>query len=62
MWKWIKKYFMPEYVSAVDRFLDDFDEKHPRESKSQRKEKEKFRRIYKLRDHVQAEDKLDPTS
>ncbi len=55
MWKLIKKYFMPEYISQLDRFLYEFDKNHRVESKSQRKEKEKFCRIYNLRDNVQPE-------
>lgn len=38
------------YVSEIDRFLNDFDKDHPELSRSQLKEKVKFKRIYALRD------------
>lgn len=49
MWQFIKKYFMPIYVSEIDQFLLDFDTQHDL-SASQRKEVEKYRRLYKQRD------------
>lgn len=44
------------YVSKLDQFLTEFDKKHPNLSASQRKEMEKFERIYKLRDDAKASD------
>ena len=38
------------YVSEIDRFLTDFDQTHPL-SATQQAEKQKFKRIFKLRDH-----------
>mgnify|MGYP001243177458 CR=1 FL=1 len=38
------------YTSELDQFLSDFDKKHPKLSSSQRKEKDKYDRIYRLRD------------
>ena len=47
MWQ----YFKPSYfISEIDKFLQNFRKKHPQLSLSQRKEKEKFQRIYELRD------------
>lgn len=51
MWKFLKQHFMPEYSSEIDQFLQGFDRSHPDLSKSQRKEQEKYRRIYKMRDN-----------
>lgn len=42
------------YTSGLDEFLKEFDKKNPRHSASQRKEIEKYRRVFNLRDHVQA--------
>lgn len=53
MCKFLKQYFMPEYVSTLDQCLQDYNKTHPQLSKSQRKEKEKFDRIYYLRDYEQ---------
>jgi hypothetical protein len=39
------------YSSKLDLFLSAFDQSHPRLSASQRAEKEKYDRIYQLRDH-----------
>lgn len=49
MWQLLKQYFMPEYTSKLDQFLQDFDKTHPR-SITQQKESEKYRRLYRLRD------------
>jgi|GEM_PF-6676513 len=49
MWKWIKDYFMPQYVSELDKFMQDFDRTHP-QSEVQRKETEKYRRLSQKRD------------
>ena len=38
------------YVSEIDRFLQDYDKKHPKLSKSQQKEIAKLQRVYRLRD------------
>lgn len=54
MWKLLKQYFMPEYVSELDQFLLHFDETHS-DSASQEKEIEKYQRLYKLRDHDKTE-------
>lgn len=50
MWKWLRKYFMPEYVSEIDQFLESYDVAHPDLSASQRRERDKYRHIYRLRD------------
>lgn len=42
------------YTSEIDQFLKNFDKTHPNLSASQRKEKEKFTRIYQLRDDPKA--------
>ena len=42
------------YVSDIDRFLQDYDKKHPELSKSQQKEIAKLKRIYRLRDDAKA--------
>lgn len=39
-----------DYVSEIDQFLANFDKEHPKLSKSQAKEVEKYERIYFLRD------------
>lgn len=39
-----------DYVSEVDQFLEKFDQEHPKPSPSQKKEIDKYRRIYQLRD------------
>lgn len=54
MWKLLKKYFMPEYVSELDQFLQDFNRKNPDLSKSQRDERDKYCRINQLRDGEQS--------
>ena len=54
MWQFLKQYFMPEFVSELDQFLQHFDETHP-DSAAQQKEVEKYRRLYKLRDEDQQE-------
>lgn len=38
------------YVSPLDQFLAEFDKFHPGLSKNQKREVEKYRRIYRLRD------------
>jgi len=40
------------YTSKLDQFLIDFDKSHPRLSASQLAEKEKYDRIYALRDNA----------
>jgi hypothetical protein len=54
MWKLLKQYFMPEYVSELDQFLEHFDETHE-DSPVQKKEQEKYQRLYKLRDQTSPE-------
>jgi hypothetical protein len=41
------------YTSPLDEFLANFDKSHPKLSASQRKELEKYKRIYALRDRPQ---------
>ncbi len=43
------------YTSELDQFLTEFDHSHPTLTLSQRKEKEKYQRIYKLRDNPNAQ-------
>lgn len=38
------------FVSELDQFLESFDKKHPTLSESQQKERNKYLRIYRLRD------------
>lgn len=40
------------YVSPLDQFLAEFDKYHPGLSKSQKREVDKYRRIYRLRDEA----------
>lgn len=42
------------FESELDQFLHDFDRQHPGLSASQRREKQKYERIYKLRDNANA--------
>lgn len=42
------------YVSEIDHFLTTFDRTHPSLSSSQCLEKEKYQRIYRLRDNPAA--------
>jgi len=49
------------FVSELDQFLQAFDKTHPRLSTSQCKEKEKYQRVYKLRDQVTDEKPTDST-
>ncbi len=42
------------FVSKLDQFLMQFDKTHPKKSASQRKEIEKYARIYRLRDNPHA--------
>ncbi|GEM_PF-1080003 len=45
---------LTHYTSELDQFLSDFAKTHPKLSSSQRKEKEKYARIYRLRDNPQS--------
>ncbi len=45
---------LSNYVSDVDRFLREYDKKHPELSKSQLNEIAKLKRIYRLRDDATA--------
>lgn len=48
----LKEFFgLTYYISALDQFLIHFDRENPKLSDSQRKEKEKYTRIYQLRDN-----------
>ncbi|HSW93720.1 MAG TPA: CBU_0585 family protein [Gammaproteobacteria bacterium] len=47
---------LTDYVSEVDRLLQEFDKKHPAKSTSQQKEIANARRIYRLRDDAMATD------
>lgn len=38
------------YISELDEFLSEYDKNHPKLSASQRKEMEKYAKVYKLRD------------
>lgn len=50
------------YISEIDQFLQTFDKEHPGLSKSQQKEVDKYRRIYRLRDNAdRPEKKQNPT-
>lgn len=40
------------YTSGLDKFLANFDKTHPKMSASQRKEVEKYQRVFAERDHV----------
>lgn len=42
------------YVSKLDQFLAEYDRAHPKLSPSQQAEKEKYDRIFKLRDDAKA--------
>jgi hypothetical protein len=44
------------FTSKLDQFLNAFDQAHPRLSASQREEKEKYDRIFKLRDDANAKE------
>lgn len=51
----IKNFFnLNYYTSQLDLFLEAYRKKHPRLSESQRQEKEKYSRIFKLRDEADA--------
>lgn len=41
-----------DYVSGIDEFIQGFDAKHPKKSKSQIQEIKKFEPIFYRRDHV----------
>lgn len=45
-----KQKIFTRYVSPMDQFINQFDNEHPALSKAQLKEKEKYARIYYLRD------------
>jgi hypothetical protein len=50
----IKKFLGLElYVSGPDQFMAKYDEAHPGLSHSQHKEKEKYDRVFWLRDHAE---------
>jgi succinate dehydrogenase flavin-adding protein (antitoxin of CptAB toxin-antitoxin module) len=42
---------LTNYISELDQFLTGFDHKHTNLTHSQRKEKEKYNRIFQLRDN-----------
>jgi hypothetical protein len=44
------------FVSGIDRFLKDYDIHHNKLSHSQKLEKDKYARIYHLRDHAEKND------
>jgi len=44
------------YVSDTDRLLQNFDKEHPEVTESQKKEIEKYNRIYFLRDSMNRQD------
>lgn len=39
------------YTSQLDEFLENYDKEHPKLSVSQRKEIDKYKRVYALRDN-----------
>ncbi|MCE3237274.1 MAG: hypothetical protein K0R24_255 [Gammaproteobacteria bacterium] len=49
------------YVSEIDLELQNFDKQHPSLSLSQQKEREKYERIYLLRDHPEQQVKKAKT-
>lgn len=56
----IRKFLGLDYfTSEIDQFIIDFDKSHPKLSASQRLEKEKFKRIYQLRDNPHAIEQHD---
>jgi len=46
----VKGKILESYVSEIDQFMQKFDQEHPALSQSQKKEIEKYDRIYFLRD------------
>lgn len=56
-----KNPILTRYVSEVDQFLQKFDSNHPSLSLSQQKEKDKYQRIYRLRDHTDQSSEIDQT-
>ncbi|HSW71425.1 MAG TPA: CBU_0585 family protein [Gammaproteobacteria bacterium] len=62
MLEFLKRYFMPIYVSPLDQFLAHFDATHP-PTPVQQREIDKYRRLYQSRDQSSAEENLlDPLS
>lgn len=56
----IRKFLGLDYfTSEIDQFIIDFDQSHPKLSTSQRREKEKYARIGKLRDDSRAIEQHD---
>lgn len=51
---WRKQPMLKGYVSEVDRFLQEFDQKPEASSVSRRLEEAKYQKICKLRDNVQS--------
>ena len=51
MWKLLRQYFMPIYISDIDLFLQNYDQHHPQLSQAQRKEYNYYQNIYYLRDN-----------
>lgn len=45
------------FRSNIDKFLEEFDKKHPDRSASQQQEMKKYKRIYELRDLPKIEKK-----
>lgn len=45
------------YVSPLDKFLNEYGRSHKELSSSQRKEVDKYKRIYNLRDNPEASEK-----
>ncbi len=49
----LKKFLNLEfYTSPLDLFLEKYKQEHPEQSESQRKEKQKYTRIFKMRDQA----------
>lgn len=51
MWKFLKTYFIVDYTSELDQFLQDFSSKNPVMSHNQSNEIERCKQISQLRDH-----------
>jgi len=50
--KWVGKNKITGFVSEIDRFFQEWNQRHPKQSRSQRDEITKFQRIFYLRDHA----------
>lgn len=48
-----------QFVSTIDQALEEFNQSHPL-SKAQQEEVDKYRRIYRLRDHISPDAEQQP--